>query len=53
MIDKLPIALVIFSCTVEKLGRRDYYQIAINNLAQNIDLDLFPYKLLSFKFLPN
>ncbi|MEK6881447.1 MAG: hypothetical protein AABY22_17625, partial [Nanoarchaeota archaeon] len=48
----LPIALVIFSATAPKLGRDDYYQICINNLAQNIDLNKFPFKLLSVKHPP-
>lgn len=48
--DKLPIALVIFSATPKKLGRNDYFRIAINNLASLIDLDKFPFKLLSVKY---
>ena len=50
MNEKLPIALVIFSATPKKNGRNDYYQLAINNLASLIDLDKFPFKLLSVKY---
>lgn len=50
MDEKLPFGLITFFSTLGHGGFRESYKATVEDLAQNIDLDLFPVKLANIKY---